>query len=49
MGGGGLERDDVNALSDAVDIPRVGRIPQRGDMALVGFGGEEQLEGYVGR
>lgn len=49
VGGSGLERDDVDALPDAVDVARIGGIPQGGDMALVGFGGEEQLEGDFSR
>jgi hypothetical protein len=48
VGGRLLERDDVDALADAVDVARVRRVPQRGGMALVGFRGEEQLEGHVG-
>ena len=48
VGGGGFERDDVDALADAVDVAGVGGVPQRGDVPLVGFGGEEELEGDVG-
>ena len=48
MRGGDFERDDVYTLTDAVDVARVGRIPQRSDVPLVGFRGEEKLEGDVG-
>ena len=44
-----LERDDVHALSNAVDVARVGRIPQRCDMSLVGLRGQEELEGDICR
>jgi hypothetical protein len=48
MGGCDFERDDVHALPDAVDVARIRRVPERCGMALVGLGGEEELEGDVG-
>jgi len=48
MRGGHFERDDVDALPYSVDVARVGGVPQRSDVALVGFGCEEELEGDIG-
>lgn len=42
-----LEGDDVDALPDAVDVARVGRVPERGVVAHVCLGGHEELEGDV--
>jgi hypothetical protein len=43
-----LKRDNVDALPYALDVACVCGIPERGGVALVGFGGEEELEGHVG-
>ena len=48
MSGCDFERDNVDALANAVDVARICRIPDRRDVALVGFRGEEELEGDVG-
>lgn len=44
---GDFERDDVYALSYALDVACVRRVPERGGVALVGFGGKEEFEGNV--
>ena len=44
VGGCGLERDDVDALADAVDVAGVGRVPERRVVTHVGLGGHEILE-----
>ena len=49
MGGGDFKRDDVDALPDAVYVAGICGVPERRDMTLMGFGGEQQLEGDVGR
>lgn len=48
VGGSHFKRDYVNALPDTMDVAGICGVPQRSDMALVGFGGEEQLKGDVG-
>jgi hypothetical protein len=47
MGGSDFERDDVHALPYPVDVACVGGIPERGGMALVGLGREEELKSDV--
>lgn len=42
-----LEGDDVDALPDAVDVARVGRVPERGVVAHVYLRGHEEFEGDV--
>jgi len=37
----------VYALSYALDVACVRRVPERGGVALVGFGGKEEFEGNV--
>jgi hypothetical protein len=49
MGSRGFERDDMDALPDTVDVACVCGVPQRRDMALVGFGRQQELESDVGR
>lgn len=44
VSGGLLEGDDVDALAYAVDVARIGWVPQRGVVAHVSLGGEKQLE-----
>jgi len=48
MGCSGLERDDVGALANSVDVASICGVPERCGMALVGFRGKEELEGDVG-
>lgn len=38
----------MDALSDAVNVARIGRVPERSGMALVGLGCEEQFERDIG-
>lgn len=45
---GDVERDYVDALADAEDVARVHGVPERGAVAEVGLGGEEEFEGYGG-
>lgn len=37
----------MNAVADAVDVTRITGVPEGGEMAKVGTGGEEELEGDV--
>lgn len=37
----------MNAVADAVNIARIAGVPEGGEMAKVGPGGEEELEGDV--
>jgi hypothetical protein len=48
MGGCGFQRDDMDALPDAVDVACVRGVPQRRYVALVGFGCQQELERDVG-
>jgi hypothetical protein len=42
-----LERDDVYALSYALNVASVRGVPERGGVTLVGFGGKEEFKGDV--
>jgi len=44
-----LQRDDVNALANAENIPCVGWVPERGVVAHVHLRSHKELEGDVGR
>ncbi len=47
MGGCDLERDDVNALADAMDVAGIGWVPDGGEMTLVGLRSKEQFERHI--
>ncbi len=42
-----FERNDVDPLSDAEDVPLVRGVPERGRVAKVRLGGHEELERHV--
>lgn len=48
VGGGDVEGDDVDTGADAEDVAAVERVPERGGVAEVGLGGEEEGEGDFG-
>lgn len=47
MRGRYIKRDDVDTLPDAEDVTRVNRIPERGCMAKMRLGCEQELQSYV--
>ena len=49
IGGGGLERDDVDAFADSINIRLIGWVPKRGAMAEVGLIREEKRKSDVAR
>ena len=48
MGCGDFKGDDVDTLSYTVNVACICGVPEGSDMALVGLGGEKQLQGNVG-
>ena len=48
MSGCRLEGNNVHALSYAMDVTRIGGVPEGSSMALMGFRCKEELERNVG-
>ena len=48
MGSRGLERNYVGAPANSVNVAGICGVPERGGMALVGLGGEQELQSHVG-